>query len=173
MAVSGNDQVDALDVFGQFIVLALAVLGAAVGQGNHQRLHTILGFAFGNCPIHHSLCRRGRILQNHTGIGGAFVGILTGQTEQGKVYPAPLQDHIVLHAKVFHGLPDKPCIFIPALLSFLRRPIVGIHNGRNRLTAGSRCIEHSGQSLGQIVKFMVSEGGGIIAHGPHDPQLQS
>ena len=89
--------------------------------------------------------------------------------KDGIVNSAPLQQHIVFNAIIIHCLLQGG---IMPLFAFLRDRIIGHHQGGQRLAAPNRCIEHGGQPRGQIIKFMVAEGGGIITHGAHHPQFQ-
>ena len=163
VGMTGNNEVNALDGLGQLIVLALAVLGAAVGKADHNRLRLVGRLAFGYRFVHHPLGSLGGVLQLHAGVGGAIVGVQPENAEEDVVYAAPLQQDVVLHAIVLqrglHGGIARG------------REVVGIHNGRNCLTAIRGDLQHRSEPLGKVIEFMVTEGGGIVAHSAHHPQL--
>ena len=165
VGVGRHDQVDARHRLGQLVVLAHAALGAAVGQADHHGLPSELGLRRGNGLVHGPLGRDGGLLQDHAGAGGAVPAVIAAQADNGIDHPAPLQEHIGLHAVGFISLPD--------LGSILRRQEIGLHNGGDRITAFEGRIEHLAQAGAQIIVLVVAKGGGIVAHGSHHPQLQS
>ena len=168
MGVARHDDVDALHGLGQLVVLSLAAAGAAVGEADHHGVDAVLSLAFSHTGCHSSLGGLNGILHDHARVGRAIVGVKAKDTEQDIVHTAPLQNDVFLHAIVGEGIPHGLGV---ALLPLLGGPVVGIDNGGDRITAVGGGVQHTDETALEIVVLMVAKGSGIIAHGPHHPQL--
>ena len=163
-----EDHVDAVHRLGQLVVLPFSVLRARVGQAD-DKIGVSLRLDLGHDPLR----RRGDGLEFHAGHGSAFVGVHPQHAEHrdahGLCRPLPglpllFDDHVVGDAI---GVPGSPGIRIA-----LRRLVIGLDQGGQRLSAGHGGPEHVGQPGGPVVKLMVAQGGRVIAHGPQCPELR-
>ena len=164
------DDVDAVYSPGQLIVLTLAAIRAAVGEADHHGVNAVRRFAFGHTGRHGSLGGFNRILQDHAGIGGTIVGAKAEDSEQEIVHTAPLQNGILFHAVVGEGIPHGLGV---ALLTLLGRPIVGIDNGGNGISAIGSGVQHTDETALEVVVLVVAEDGDVIPHSAHHAQLDS
>ena len=189
--MAGDNDVDAVHRLGQFLILrgCQRVPGAAVGQADDDLRPLPL-------QLFHTAPRRFRSVRpGKAGGGRTFIGVHPHQPEQAVGNPAPLQRHAVGDAVIVHGGLDE----IPVRV-FLRRSIVGFQKsgqrqrhravlrlisfqipgrvlGIRQQSHGSRLgslggIEHLGKAGALVVKLVVADGGGVIAQGPHGPQLR-
>ena len=168
MGVSRDDDVDAVYGLGQFIVLALAIAGAAMGQADHHGVDTVLGFALGHGCLDGGGGLGGGILKDHARIGGAGIGIKAEYAEEDVVYASPLQNGVVFDTVGVVGFPQ---LGIVALLTLNGGQVVGAENGGQRVTAGHGGVQHTLEAGLEIIVFMVAEGGGVIAQGAHHAKL--
>ena len=163
MGVAGDNEVDAVHLFGQLLILRLALLNvsAAVGQADNklgalllQSLHTPLGSLNG-------------VLQGKTGGGGAVIGVGAHQTENAVGDTAPFQEHIVLHPVGRHRPLDIQLVRV-----IIGELVVCHEQSRHRIPAGAGGGKHPGKTQSLVVKLVVSGGGGVIAQGSHGTQLR-
>ena len=165
VGVAGDDDVDAVHLLGQLVVLPLPLLGARVGQADDHGVLPIGVLALLRGLLHHTLGGLHRVMEFHSRHGRALVGVHPGDAKDHVGHAAPLQDSVILHPV---GVQSVPGLFI-----LLRRQIVGVHNGGQRVPAVHGGVEHIGQAGGAVVKLMVAKGGDIVPHLAHGPQLQS
>ena len=161
VGVAGEDDVDALHSLGEFVVLPFACLCAGVGETEDElRPLGLQGF-------HAPLCRLGHVLQNKAGGGGAVVGVHSHEAEDAVGDAAPLQKHGLLCAVTVHGRQDG----VPVRV--LRGgDVVGLHQSGEPIPAVRRGVQHPGQPGSGVVKLVVAQGNGVVAQGPHGPQLR-
>ena len=161
VGVAGDDDVDAVHGFCQRIVLSLAALGAGVGQAEDQlRPLGLQGF-------HTPLGRLDHVLQDKAGGGGAVMGVHTHEAEKAVGDAVPVKKQGFRHAVVVHSRQnDVPVRVVRS------GGVVGLHQGREPISAVCRGVQHPGQPRAGVVKFVVSQGGGVVAQGPHGPQLR-
>ena len=162
VGVAGDDDVDAVHLLGQLVVLPL---GAGVGQADDHRVRPVGSLALLRGLLHHPFGGLHRVTEFHSRHGRALIGVHPGDAKDHVGHAAPLQDSVILHPV---GVQSIPGLFIP-----LGRQIVGIHNGGQRVPAVHSGVEHIGQAGGAVVKLMVAKGGDIVPHLAHGPQLQS
>ena len=163
MGVAGDNEIDAVHLLGQLLILRLALLNVstAVGQTDNelgalllQRLHTPLGGLNG-------------VLQGKAGGGGAVIGVDTHQTENAVGHPTPLQEHVVLHPVGRHRPLDIQLVGV-----IIGGLVVCHEQSRHRIPAGAGGGKHPGKAQSLVVKLVVSGGGGVIAQGSHGTQLR-
>ena len=163
MGVAGDDQIDAVHLPGQLVVLPLPLaVGAAVGQADDE---------IGLVPAGQLLLQSGHGapgcvgdgLELHARHGGVAVRHLPHEAEDAVVDPAPLQDHIVPDAVAVPGFGKAAA---------LRADAVGLDNGGQGIPAVHGGVEHVRQPLRAVVKLVVAQGGHVISHGAQGPQLR-
>ena len=173
VGVAGDDDVDALHLFGELVVLALALsVGARVGQADDHRLHAVPLHAVGHRRVHHPLGGLDVVVEDHAGHGGALVGVHAHDAQNGVPHAAALQQDVVRHAVVGEGVPHGLRRLVIALLALGGGQIVGLHDGGHLIAAVRRGVQHRREALRPVVILVVAEGGGVVAHLPHDPQLE-
>ena len=117
--------------------------------------------------VHAPLCFGHHIPQLKAGGGRAGVGVHPHQAEQAVGDSAPLQEHVVLNPVGRHGAQDVQLVRIAG--GWL---VVGHKEGGSRIAAFHHGVEHIGKAGPGVVKLVVANGGGVIAHGAHGAQLR-
>ena len=192
VGVAGDNDVNAVHRFGQFLILGdcQRLPGAAVGQAQDNLRPFRLQLLYA------ALRRLRRIRPGEAGGGGAFVGVHPHEAEQPVGDAAPLQRHAVGDAVIVHGRLDEIPVRViccrgivgfqqggeghgdGAVLLLIGGKFLGIGLGGIRRQADSCClsrfggVQHFPEAHALVVKLVVADGHGVIAQRPHGAQFR-
>ena len=185
--MGGDNHVDAVHRLRQPLILGPVrfLVGAGVGQAEDDLR------PLGLQGLHAPLRRLGGVLQSKAGGGRVIVGLLPHEAEDAEGDAAPLQHQRLLYAVAVHGgLDIRPVRIVR------RRGVIGLQQGGQAEGRGTvrllvicpglgaehgcqggipgvrRRVQHGGKPRPAVIELVVSNGNGVIAQGPHGPQLR-